>query len=225
MMYTNQADKELLQLLQKHENLTFQSQLNLQKELNRRNMSEDISALNSLIDKKYIAIAELAHLNDIGFKAEKFEDSIKVTRTVKATVMDVIAIILGMALCVAGIFGITRLIGSFSSENEFSLFSLVINILLIISGKFGIDFLNGIKRLFDYWGFQLMSSNGVIKLRKRFDMKLEEVEKAEDDLSLEKQSNHLVLKLGTEEILRGSNKNIIQAMTVQELFKALKTDV
>ena len=120
-MYKEKTDRELIELLAIHKKLTFQSQLNLKAELNHRNIQESITDLENTISEKISEIKNLDYLENLGFKADKFGDSIKVTRTDKAVLVDIVAIVLGIIFCLIGFFGILGLIGSFSSESEFSI--------------------------------------------------------------------------------------------------------
>ncbi len=221
-MYKEKTDRELIELLETHKKLTFQAQLNLQQEFNQRNLSKNINDLENTIENKKSGIENLEYLKDIGFEVEKNGNSLKVTRTLKATVMDIIASILGILLCIIGLFGIIGLIGSFFSENEFSLFGLVVELGMVGLGILGVKFLNGIKRLIDYSGFELLNTNGTIILKKRFDMKLVEIQKNSSLLELEKQADRLIFRLEKDEIFNGNAKNIVQNMTLNELNRKLK---
>lgn len=222
-MYKEKTDRELIELLAIHKKLTFQSQLNLKAELNHRNIQENITDLENTISEKISEIKNLDYLKNLGFKADKFGDSIKVTRTDKAVLVDIVAIVLGIIFCLIGFFGILGLIGSFSSESEFSIFSLITEIGMIAIGILGVKFLSGIKRLIDYAGFELLNNNGTITLKKRFDTKLVEIQKNESLLELKEQSELMTLKLENDEILSANTNNIIQKMTISELTKRLKT--
>ena len=179
--------------------------------------------MENTIQEKVSEIENLDYLKDIGFKADKFGESIKVTRTDKAILIDIIAIVLGTIFCIIGFFGILSLIGSFSSESEFSIFSIIIEIGMIAIGVLGVKFLNGIKRLIDYSGFELLNNNGTITLKKRFDTKLVEIQKNQSLLELKEQSELMILKLENDDILSANTSNIIQKMTISELTKRLKT--
>ncbi|WAC03024.1 hypothetical protein N7U66_05180 [Lacinutrix neustonica] len=222
-MYKEKTDRELIELLAIHKKLTFQSQLNLKAELNHRNIQENITDLENTISEKISEIENLDYLKNLGFKADKFGNSIKVTRTDKAVLVDIVAIVLGTIFCLIGFFGILGLIGSFSSEGEFSIFSLITEIGMIAIGILGVKFLSGIKRLIDYAGFELLNNNGTITLKKRFDTKLVEIQKNESLLELKEQSELMTLKLENDDILSANTNNIIQKMTISELTKRLKT--
>ena len=222
-MYKEKTDRELIELLAIHKKLTFQSQLNLKAELNHRNIQENIADLENTINEKISEIENLDYLKNLGFKADKFGDSIKVTRTDKAVLIDIVAIVLGVIFCLIGFFGILGLIGSFSSESEFSIFSLITEIGMIAIGILGVKFLSGIKRLIDYAGFELLNNNGTITLKKRFDTKLVEIQKNESLLELKEQSEVMTLKLENDDILSANTNNVIQKMTISELTKRLKT--
>ncbi|AUC83325.1 hypothetical protein [Lacinutrix sp. Bg11-31] len=222
-MYKGKTDRELIELLAIHKKLTFQSQLNLKTELNHRNIQENIAGLENTLNEKISEIENLDYLKNLGFKADKFGDSIKVTRTDKAVLMDIVAIVLGIIFCLIGFFGILGLIGSFSSEGEFSILSLITTVGMIAIGVLGVKFLSGIKSLIDYAGFELLNNNGTITLKKRFDTKLVEIQKNESLLELKEQSELMILKLENDDILSANTNNIIQKMTISELTKKLKT--
>ncbi|WP_298507200.1 hypothetical protein [uncultured Maribacter sp.] len=221
-MYKEKTYRELIELLSIHKKLTFQSQLDLKEELNKRNIQDDIVDLENTIKEKISKIENLDYLNNLGFKADKFGDSIRVTRTDKAVLIDIIAIVLGIMFCLIGLFGIFGLIGFFSSESEFSILSLITTIGMIAIGILGVKFLSGIKRLIDYAGFELLNNNGTITLKKRFDTKLVEIQKNESLLELKEQSELVTLKLENDDILSANTNNIIQKMTISELTKRLK---
>jgi len=218
-MYKQKTDRELIELLAIHKKLTFQSQLNLKAELNLRNLQENIADLENTIKEKVSEIENLDYLKNLGFRADKFGESIKVTRTDKAVLIDIIAIVLGIIFCIIGFFGISGLIGSFLIKSGFSVFS----ILMTIIGILGIKFLSGIMRLIDYYGFELSNKNGTITLKKRFDTKLVEIQKSESLLELKEQSELMILRLENDDILSANTNNIIQKMTISELTKRLKT--
>ncbi|WP_396601613.1 hypothetical protein [Algibacter sp. R77976] len=222
-MYQEKTDQELIELYGMHNKLTFQAQLNLQKELNRRNVIENTSDLENSIKKKMSEIENLEHLKDIGFEVEKIGSSLKVTRTFKAILIDIVAGFFGILFCIVGLFGIIGLIGSFFSENDFSLFAMVIDLGMIGLGILGVQFLNGIKRLIDFSGFELINTNGIIILKKRFDLKLVEIQKNVSLLDLEQNSDRLILKLDKDEVFSGNAKNIVQSMSLKELNRKLKT--
>tara|TARA_R110002050_G_scaffold300769_1_gene472390 strand:+ start:16913 stop:17158 length:246 start_codon:yes stop_codon:yes gene_type:complete len=80
-MYKEKTDRELIELLAIDKKLTFQSQLNLKAELNHRNIQENIADLENTINEKISEIENLDYLKNIGFKADKFGESIRITRT------------------------------------------------------------------------------------------------------------------------------------------------
>lgn len=223
MIYKEKTDKELIELLAIHKKLTFQSQLDLKAELEHRNIQNNIEDLESTINEKISEIENLDYLKNLGFKAYEIGDSIRVVRTDKAILMDILAIVLGIIFCLIGFFGILSLISSFSSESGFNIFSIVVEIGMIAFGILGIKFFSGIKRLIDYTNFELLSNNGTITLKKRFDTKLMEIKKNESLLELKEQSELMTLKLENDDILSANSSNIIQKMTISELTKKLKT--
>lgn len=223
-MYKEKTDKELIEICNAHKNLTFQSQLNLRDELNHRNMIENLSSLENTIELKINEIDNLKYLKDIGFRAEKNGNSIKITRNPMAIITDVTAVFLGVILLVVGLYGVMRFLSSVLSESDFNFFAMVMDLAMIALGNLGIKFLNGLKRLIDFSGFELIRSKEIVILKKRFDVKLVELKKSITNLNLEKQANRLVLKLENDEIFYANADNRIQIMTLNALNRELKAD-
>lgn len=222
-MYLNKSNKELLDLLNQHVTLTFESQLSLKKELQERNLTTNIETLNTTINKKVEEIKNLKHIKDLGFKIEKTSDTFKVSRTLKAIIIDIIAILLGVLFVALGIYGVLLLFSTFNNDNSnFSISQLVIGLVMSKLGLTGIKFLSAIKRLFDYIGFELSNSNNKITLIKRNDLKLELINESPYSLNLSEEGDKLVLKLGDIDTISGISKNITQKMTLQVLFEKLQ---
>jgi len=95
-MYSNKTTKELRAVLGQYQMLTFESQLILNQELKERNLAVDRSELETTISEKLNQIKNLEYLKDFGFNAQFTDDGVVVTRTTKAIVMDVLAIIIGL---------------------------------------------------------------------------------------------------------------------------------
>lgn len=224
-MYKENTNRELSDLLERHESLTFNSQINLQGELKRRGILENTDYLNRTIDRKFKKIKNFDYLDDLGFEIEQIGDSIKITRTSKAIMIDLIALFLGVIFCVLGIYGVSLFINELVNGNEVNPVGLVVGIAYANLGLLGIKFLNGFKRLFDFMDFELFCSNGIVTLKKRFDLKLVEIEKSTSFLDLEEQSEKLILKLGNDEIFDANSKNIMQRLTIMELAGRLKSDI
>lgn len=221
--YKDNTNNELLSLLDRYKSLTFPAQIELQKELINRDLIDNLHDLNSSITDKISDIKSMNYLSDIGFEMKDNEESIEITRTRKAIIIDLISIILGFILSFIGLLGFISLIGSFFTENEFNLFSLVMNIFQISLGILGFKILNGFKRFIDYLDFKLTIKNEIVTLEKRFDLKLTTLVQNVSHLSLDKQSDKLVLRLDDYDILGANPKNIIQKMTITELVDKLKT--
>ncbi|WP_396636818.1 hypothetical protein [Maribacter sp. R77961] len=221
-MYSDKTTKELREVLGQYQMLTFESQLILNQELTTRNLAVDRSDLELAIGDKLHQIKNLEYLKDFGFNAEFTEDGVIVTRTTKAIIMDVLAIIIGLAVFFIGVYGIGSLVAMFVNGDDFNVFSLAINFAMASLVFNGFKFFNGIKRLIDYSGFRLSNTNGVITLKKRFDLKLEEIKATPSDLQLEEEEEEMVLRLGEELILNSNAENIVQRMTLEELTKVLQ---
>ena len=222
-MYLNKSNKELLDLLNQHVTLTFESQLKLKKELQERNLTTNIETLNTTINKKIEEIKNLKHIKDLGFKIEETSDTFKVTRTLKAIIIDIIAILLGVLFVALGIYGVLLLFSTFSNDNsDFSISQLIKGLTMSGLGLIGIKFLSAIKRLFDYIGFELSNSNNKITLIKRNDLKLELINESPYSLNLSEEGDKLVLKLEDIDTISGISKNITQKMTLQVLLEKLQ---
>ncbi|MFS4468525.1 hypothetical protein [Maribacter sp. 2210JD10-5] len=221
-MYTEKTDNELLDLLEQHKMLTFESQLQLKKELVRRGIECDKEALETTILNKRTDIEKLAYLKDFGFTADFNENGVVVTRTLNAMVTDIVAVLMGLLLFGIGVYGIGSLAAMFINGNEINVISLAINLALSSLLFTGIKFFNGFKRLWDYAGFSLSNLEGVITLKKRFDIKLEKVMENASKLFLEENENEMVLKLGKNTVFSTNAENLTQRMTLEELIKTLQ---
>lgn len=221
-MYSNKSKEELLEILAQHQMLTFESQLELNDELDKRNLKAKKKVLDETIAIKISQIKNLEYLKDFGFRAEVNNGGVTVTRTTKAVVTDVFAIIAGLIVFLIGVYGIASLISAFVNGEDINVFSLAINLAMASLVLTGFKFFNGIKRLFDYWGFRLSNSEGIITLKKRFDLKLELISERASQLVLEEYEHEMVLRLGEYTIFNSNAENVIQKMTLEELAKVLR---
>ena len=222
-MYSNRTNIELIEILGQHSLLTFESQLNLRDELKKREMAADTTGLEASIAQKLAEIRNFDYLKDFGFKAERSNDGLIVTRTNKAVMTDVFAIIMGLIVFLVGIYGCINLVMTFINGDELDVFTLAFKFAMAALVFIGISFFSGLKRLFDYAGFKLTNLQGMITLKKRFDVRLEEVKANTTDLFLETDEDTLFLKLGNQTIFTSNADNLIQTLTLQELTKELKS--
>jgi len=220
-MYSEKSDKELLGTLEGYSLLTFESQLLLKQELVKRNLIQNISGLNQAISDKLTGIKNLEYLKDYGLIAHK-DNGLVVKRTTKALLTDVLAVILGLVVFFIGIYGIVNLLMTFINAEELDVFTLAVKFGVAAMVIIGLSFLNGLKRLFDFSGFELSNKGNEISLRKRFDVKLEEVKANPEALKLTEEDDLMQLKLGDEVILTSTTQNLVQKMTLEELAKQLK---
>ncbi|PIB26317.1 hypothetical protein [Maribacter sp. 4G9] len=221
-MYKDKTDKELLEVLEQYAMLTFESQLILKDEIRERGIIADTAGLDAAIDDKISRIKNFEYLKDFGFKAETMADKFLVTRTLNATLTDVFAVILGLVLFFLGVNGVVNLVMTFVNGDEIDVFTLAVKFAMAGLVFVGIKFFSGLKRLFDYTGFELARTDGDITLKKRFDIKLEEIKAKASDLFLDRNEDDLMLKLGNEVIFTSNAQNLVQRMTLEELTKRLK---
>ena len=92
-MYNDRTKKELLEILEQYQMLTFESQLSLNAELESRGLVVDKSELELAIEVKMSQINNLEYLDQLGFNATIDDESITVTRTTSAVVADAIAVV------------------------------------------------------------------------------------------------------------------------------------
>ena len=222
MMYSDRTDSELVDILGQESLLTFEAQLNLQQELKRRAIAADTASLDQSIFKKMQEIKNLDYLKDFGFKAERIANGIVVTRTKKAIWTDVIGVILGLVVFLIGLNGIINLVFAFINGDELDVFTLAFKFAVASLVFIGFSFFSGLKRLFDYSGFELSNTQGLIILKKRFDVKIEQIQAKASDLFLDTDEDNLQLKLGKEIIFTSNADSLVQTMTLEELAKELK---
>jgi len=221
-MYSDRSVKELLELLEQYRILTFESQLSLNAELESRGLVVDKSELELAIDLKLSRIHKLEYLKDLGFQAAVDNGSVTVTRTANAVVEDVLAVILGALVFSLGVYGVGSLVSLFVNGEEINVFSLAVNFAMASLVLVGFKFFNGIKRLFDFSGFRLSNQEGNITLKKRFDLRLEEIKEKASELFLETEEEELVLKLGKHTVFNSNADNLIQRLTIEQLTSLLK---
>lgn len=221
-MYSNITNSELLGILEQYSLLTFESQLSLRDELKKRAIVVDTSNLEASISQKLTEIKDLYYLKDFGFQANRTVDGLTITRTNKAMVTDIFALLMGLLVFLIGIYGCIDLVMMFINGNELDVFTLAFKFAMAGLIFIGIGFFSGLKRLFDYSGFQLSNLKGMIVLKKRFDVKLEEIKASASNLFLETDEDTLFLKLGNHTIFTSNADNLIQTMTLKELTKELK---
>ncbi|UWX54541.1 hypothetical protein NYZ99_16785 [Maribacter litopenaei] len=221
-MYKDKTDKELLEVLDQNSQLTFESQLILKEEIKERGIIADTSELDAAIKDKISRIKNFEYLKDFGFKAETTDNKFLITRTMNATLTDVFAFILGLVIFFVGVNGVVNLVMTFINGDEVDVFTLAVKFAMAGLIFVGIRFFSGLKRLFDYTGFELARTGEDITLKKRFDIKLEEIKAKASDLFLDREEDELELKLGNEVIFTSNAENLVQRMTLEELTKRLK---
>lgn len=221
-MYKDKTEKELLEVLEQYSQLTFESQLILKDEINKRGLIADTSELDAAINDKIARIKNFEFLKDFGFKAETTDNKFLVTRTQSATLTDVFAVILGLIIFFLGVNGVVNLVMTFVNGEEIDVFTLAVKFAMAGLVFVGIKFFSGLKRLFDYSGFELSRTDGDITLKKRFDIKLEEIRAKASDLFLDREEDELELKLGNQVIFSSNAESLVQRMTLEELTKRLK---
>ena len=221
-MYSDRTKKELLEILEQYHMLTFESQLSLNAELESRGLVVDKSELELAIKVKVSQINNLDYLNDLGFKARTDNGILTITRTSNAVFADIIAVMFGVLVFLLGVYGVGSLVSMFVNGEEINVFSLAVNLGMASLVILGFKFFNGIKRLIDFAGFRVSNHDGNITLKKRYDLKLEEIKEKASELFLETDEGELVLKLGKHTILNSNAENLVQRLTLEQLASLLR---
>jgi len=222
-MYKNKSNTELKALLDSYKSLTFDSQIKLNEELKSRDKPHITKDLESEINRKNKQIKDLIYVKDEGFIVDLSDDIISISRNTKATIIDIIAIFLGIILCFIGVYGFFLIYNAVSGGKGFQLTPFFLGLFFIGLGKIGIDFLNVLKRLIDYLGFKLIkdSHNNRIILKKRIDLNLVEIIKDKRHLNLVEENDKVTLLLEDESIISASLSNLTQKRSLEELYKNL----
>lgn len=202
--------------------LTFEWQLSLNEELNFRNLAVDKGDLERSIAAKMDEIENLYYLKDLGFEAITDAGGLTVTRTLNAVLTDIAAIVFGALVFLLGVYGVGSLVSMFVNGEEINVFTLAVNFAMASLVLTGFKFFNGIKRLFDYAGFRLYNKDGSITLKKRFDLRLQEINEKASELVLENYEEQLVLKLGKYIVFSSNADNLVQRLTMEQLSNQLK---
>lgn len=218
-MYKEKTDRELIELVKIQNKLTFESQLSLKSEFDTRDIDIDILELENSIDEKTKKIKNLDYLKEIGFQLENNNDYLKISRTTKAMLIDLLAIFLGFLFCCVGFYGISGIIGDYSNEVDFNTALFVVRVMMIGIGYIGLKFLNGIKRLIDFSDFELIKIKEIITLKKRFDISISQIEINKSLIYLKEENDFIKLKIKETDVLSVSVDNLIHKMTLKELVK------
>ena len=220
-MYQDKNDRQLLDLVSIHEKLTFHAQLNLKVEIHKRNLNADLNALDQAIEEKRAKINNLDYLENMGFKLNDHREFIEITRSGKAVMMDLVAVIVGLIFLFIGIYAVVALIDSINSEDELNIFALLMNVGLAYLGILGFQFLSGMNRLIDHSGFKLLGLDQMITLRKRFQMKKIEVQKVPSSVHLSNSEEEITLQMDDVDIMSTSSDNYLHKMTLKKLKEKL----
>ena len=221
-MYAAKSQAELLELLHIERKLTFSSKLLLLKELDKRGMLDESNLLHQSIDKYVSEIEDLAYLKNIGFKADREGNGLKITRTFWAILIDVIAVLLGVVFCFVGLMGVGALINSFTDESAMNMGIFASIAVELVLGYFGIKFLSGFDRLVNLSNFELTSTGGLVRLKRRFDYKTKVIEEKAENLKMSISGDTMKMFLGESEIMSANAKSIVQKMTIEALIRKLK---
>lgn len=219
--YSHQSNYELERLLGQFEMLTFQSQIELKKELEQRRHNLDTAALENAIIKKREDILNLEYLDDLGFTYVENSDGFSVKRTNKAAWFDIASVLVGFLLIYVGLIGVISLSGLFFGDDEFSLFGFLVPLAMAVIGLTGVKMLSGLSRLFDYSGFELTKSASAIRFCKRVEFKTECTTEDASSVELMEIEDSLVLTIAETEVMAADRDNLVQRMTIVQLFEKL----
>jgi len=223
-MYAKFSNSELLSLLKTSTKLTLNSKLSLKEVLLQRNLQEEAEGLQHQIDADILEIKNLMFLPRLGFQIEWISNnSFQLTRTTKAIWVDILAVVLGLSLLILGIHGLAPIIASFFGEDILDVTNFSLAAIKCIFGVLGFNmFYAGMNRLAELSRLKLFVDENIAILNKQNGFKSIEIKAAKTAFQLLKEKENLILKLENETILKGSNKNMIQRLTILELFEKTK---
>jgi hypothetical protein len=223
-LYKKHTNRELLSVFKDIHTLTYEAKIQLKDEALSRKLVVDIDDLNNSIVKESEAINNLEYLRDLVSISTGIGDTIRVVRTVSAKTFDVVAIVLGGILSYYGLVRLIKIIFDFLSDRPFDLTAFLIDGFIVVLGYVGFKMLSGFKRLIDHMGFELLSEDGIVRLKKRFDMTLIEEEFTPENVSVKESGGEIALFLNNIEVITGDSSNLIQRMTIQELAVKIKNN-
>ncbi len=218
-LYKHQTKREILVVLAQKDKLTYEAQVNLLNELTKRFPQVSTDGLKALIKEKEESINNLEYLKDIGFSLEHDEHAgtIAIHRTSGAKILDIVSVVIGGVLTLAGLIGFWLLLAIFMGDNEFALSKLFLYVVLISGGLIGVKMLSGINRFMDYRTFELIQFKDTVTIRKG-DVEGDQVFTV-DQLKLEEEEEgELILSANDIEIMRSSHENLIQNLTLKALL-------
>ncbi len=223
-MYAKFSNSELLSLLKTSEKLTLNSKLSLKEVLLQRNLQQQAEGLQHQIDADILEIKNFKFLHRLGFQIEWISnDSFQITRTTKAIWIDILAVVLGLGLLILGVNGLAPIIASFFGEDILDITTFSLATIKCVFGVLGFNmFYGGMNRLAQLSRLKLFVDNNIAILNKQDGFKLIEIKADKTAFQLLQEKENLILKLENETILKGSNKNMIQRLTILELFEKTK---
>lgn len=216
-MYSSKSSEELKELLRDFASLTFESQLELNKELDKRNIHVAKTDLEQAIATRLYEIKQLKYLKDLGFKAHFVDNQLVIKRTSKAKSRDIMGVIAGFILFFIGVYGVASLISILVNGEDVNVFKLGFNLGIASLVLVGFRLFSGLNRLFEYDGFSLYGANGLVHMKKRFDMQLEEVKALASELFIDANEDKLTLKLKDYPIFDSDADDLTQKLTMEAL--------
>ncbi|MCK8522541.1 hypothetical protein M0D21_13235 [Aquimarina sp. D1M17] len=221
--YIKYSNTELLQVLYNYNSLTFIAKIELKKELLKRNLGLNTPyfiGLNDQIIKEMEEVKELKFLTDIGFNVSWFNEnkSFEITRSIKATIGDFIAIFVGLIFFIIGVYGLSGTFNYFYSDIQKNLLILILNGLLLVIGFFGFKVLfNGLNRFIEYKDFKFVLNKNQVIIRKRLDFKLQQFERDANSLNININEDQISLMSGDIGIIRTFSPSYRAKLSLEEI--------
>lgn len=218
-LYKNHTDREVVAVLDQSAKLTYDAQLNLLQELKIRKLHVATNGLENHIQEKEEAIHSLAYLKDLGFAYDAYEHSIKIVRSTWAIFMDVVSVVIGTILFLAGLIYFWMLMAMFFGDNAFTPTKLFTYCLMITTGLIGFKMLSGIHRFLDYFSFSLVQSGASVSVDKGDVKGTQQIPVS--DLKIVPEEGDLVLFAGAIEIMRCTEDNLVHKRTLESLLQKM----
>ena len=218
-MYRTKELNELKQIIEKASSLTYEAKVKLDSELVKRGMVDESLELKELIETDNDEIKNFKFLKNLGFKVETHNSSLIVTRTFMAILMDLIAISLAITSIIFGFLVISREVIALLKGEEFGIFYLLLGLALLYLGS---QFFSGVRRFLDYLGFRLEINGCNVVMEKRVELKLERFQDKVQNIKINEDNGKIEMSLKGVEILDANQENIIQRLTITELYNRIK---
>ena len=216
--YHKFSDKELVVILSEYNKLSIVAKRELKKEFASRNILDQEKLLTELdkeISKENQDITNLKSIGNLGLIVENNDPNcFKISRSGQAMFLDILAIAIGIIFSILGLIGIANVL-TFSSP--------ILGVFLCLIGVSGPKILiKSINRFFEYFGFSFEVVDDLFYLKKRFDIRLENIEGNVASLYIDNSNDLMYNDISIIKVnaLNSINKSTLKAILQKSQGKA-----